>query len=77
MFSKDQEQMFVSSILKISACEFGIDLDDVKKVTICFSQSSRIKFKFSVNNKMAGFAWLKGFQRHIPTIKMRKSRGFH
>jgi hypothetical protein len=34
IFCEDQEHMLVFSTLKISAYEFGTDLDDVKKVTL-------------------------------------------
>lgn len=31
--SKDEEYMLVSSILKLSACAFGMDSHDIRKIT--------------------------------------------
>lgn len=40
---KDQEYVMVSSILKLSACGFGIDLDDFRKFAFSYSQSNEMK----------------------------------
>jgi hypothetical protein len=44
----------VSSILKLSACGFGIDSDDVRKFAFKFAKSNEIKSSFSVSNKCRG-----------------------
>jgi hypothetical protein len=75
VYSKDQEDELVSAILKLSACGFGILWDKVTNAAFSFTQSNRIKYCFSVNNKMAGFDRLKWFRHRFPAVTMRKARG--
>ena len=51
MLLKDHDYVMVSSIMKLSACEFGIDSDDVRKFAFRFAQSNKIKSSFPVSNK--------------------------
>ena len=51
MFLKDHDYMMVSSILKLSACGFGIDSNDIRKFAFKCAQSNEIKSSFSVSNK--------------------------
>jgi hypothetical protein len=50
-FLKDHDYVMVSSILKLSACGFGMDSDDVRKFAFRCAQSNEIKSSFSVSNK--------------------------
>jgi hypothetical protein len=54
--------MLVSSILKLSARGFERDSDDVRKVAFSLAQTNGTGRNFSLNNKMADFAWLKLFR---------------
>jgi len=54
MFLKNHDHVMVSSILKLSACGFGIDSDDVRKFAFKFAKSNEIKSSFSVSNKCRG-----------------------
>ena len=51
MFLKHHDYVMVSSILKLSACGFGIYSYDFRKFAFKCEQSNEIKSNFSVSNK--------------------------
>jgi hypothetical protein len=55
----DLKHMFMSSILKLSACGFGIRSDNVTKVAIIVSKSNGTQQNFLAYNIMVEFDWLK------------------
>ncbi|PSN46851.1 hypothetical protein C0J52_24200 [Blattella germanica] len=72
-FTSQQEEQLLQRILRLSACGFGLNSDDVRKAAFSFAEKNGIKHKFSNKTQTAGMDWLIDFRKRHPEIILRKA----